>query len=53
MLGPKIEHEYVLTRHNQSDGTGKQAETIDIHGKTYDLTVYNSDIDGTKITEVM
>lgn len=53
MLGPKIEHEYVLTRHNQSDGAEKQEETIEINGKTYDLTVYNSEIDGTKITEVM
>lgn len=53
MLGPRIEHEYVLTRHNQSDGAEKQEETIEINGKTYDLTVYNSEIDGTKITEVM
>ena len=53
MLGPKIQHEYVLTRHNQIDGVGKPREYIDINGKTYDLTIYNSDIDGTKITEVM
>ena len=53
MLGPKIQHEYVLTRHNQIDGAGKPSEKIDIGGKTYDLTIYNSDIDGTKISEVM
>ncbi|UXC92199.1 AAA family ATPase [Sphingobium sp. RSMS] len=53
MLGPKIQHEYVLTRHNQIDGAGKPREDIVINGKTYDLTIYNSDIDGTKITEVM
>jgi DNA sulfur modification protein DndD len=53
MLGPRIEHEYVLTRHNQSDGEGKEEEYIDIKGKRYDLTRYNSDIDGSKITEVM
>lgn len=53
MLGPKIEYEYVLTRHNQSDGADKQEENIEINGKTYDLTIYNSEIDGTTITEVM
>ncbi len=53
MLGPKIQHEYVLTRHNQIDGEGKPQEHIEIHGKTYDLTIYNSEIDGTRITEVM
>ena len=53
MLGSKIQHEYVLTRHNRIDGTGKQHEKIEISGKTYDLTVYSSDIDGTVITEVM
>ena len=51
-LSPKIGDEYVLTRHNREDGTGKQPETITIGGHSYDLTTYNSDIDGTRITEV-
>ena len=53
MIGPKIEHEYVLTRYNQGDPGEKKSETIEIKGKTYDLTVYNSDFDGSRITEVM
>lgn len=53
MLGPKIEHQYILTRHNKMDGAGKAEETIDINGRTYNLTVYNSDFDGTQIAEVM
>ena len=52
-LASKIEHEYVLTRHNENDGKDKQEETITISGKTYDLTVYNSDFEGTKIVEVL
>lgn len=51
-LGSKIGHEYVLVRHNRGDGKDKPEETVSIHGKTYDLTVYNSDIDGTLIKEV-
>lgn len=51
-LADKIGQEYVLTRHNRSDGAGKQAEHIEIQGKTYDLTIYGSEIDGTRITEV-
>lgn len=51
-LADKIGQEYILTRHNRTDGTGKQPETIDIAGKTYDLTAYGSDVDGTRITEV-
>ncbi|WP_231420797.1 ATP-binding protein [Sphingomonas sp. Leaf205] len=52
-LGPKIGHEYVLSRHNLGDGAGKPEETIDIRGKTYDLTVYGSEIEGTRINEVV
>jgi DNA sulfur modification protein DndD len=52
MIGPKIQHEYVLTWHNQGDAGEKTSEAIQIKGKTYDLTIYNSDIDGTRITEV-
>ena len=51
-LADKIGQEYLLTRHNRSDGTGKQPEFIEIKGKTYDLTTYNSEIEGTRITEV-
>lgn len=51
-LAGKIGQEYVLTRHNLADGTGKQPEHIEINGKTYDLTAYGSEIDGTRITEV-
>ena len=51
-LGPKIGHEYLLVRHNRGDGQDKPEETVSIHGKTYDLTVYNSEIDGTLIKEV-
>ena len=51
-LGPKIGHEYILVRHNESDGSDKVEETVSIRGKTYDLTVYNSEIDGTLIQEV-
>lgn len=51
-LGPRIGHEYILVRHNESDGAEKVEETVSIRGKTYDLTVYNSEIDGTLIQEV-
>ncbi|PJI88485.1 hypothetical protein DAH55_20120 [Sphingomonas koreensis] len=51
-LSDKVGQEYVLTRHNRSDGAGKQPETIEIRGSTYDLTAYGSEIDGTRITEV-
>lgn len=51
-LAPKIGHEFVLTRHNRMDGEGKPEETVSVHGKTYSLTQYNSDIDGTLIEEV-
>ncbi|GEM_PF-902161 len=51
-LAEKIGQEYLLTRHNQEDGAGKQAESIEIRGSTYDLTTYNSEIEGTRITEV-
>lgn len=51
-LADKIGQEYVLTRHNRADGAGKQAEHIEINGKTYDLTTYGSEIEGTRITEV-
>ncbi|TCJ41259.1 AAA family ATPase [Parafrankia sp. BMG5.11] len=51
-LADKVGQEYVLTRHNRSDGKGKQPEVIEIRGDTYDLTAYNSEIEGTRITEV-
>ena len=51
-LADKVGEEYVLTRHNRTDAAGKQAETIAIHGETYDLTTYNSGFEGTRITEV-
>ncbi|RWQ12706.1 AAA family ATPase [Mesorhizobium sp.] len=50
MLADKIGEEYILTRHNCSDGAAKQPEFIEIRGKTYDLTTYNSEIEGTRIT---
>jgi DNA sulfur modification protein DndD len=51
-LGPKIGDEYVLVRHNRGDGSTKQPEAIEVHGRTYDLTIYDSEIDGTRIAEV-
>jgi DNA sulfur modification protein DndD len=51
-LADKIGIEYILTRHNRSDGSGKQPESIEISGTTYDLTTYNSEIEGTRIGEV-
>lgn len=51
-LADKVGQEYILTRHNRSDGAGKQPEVVEIRGTTYDLTRYNSDIDGTRIAEV-
>ncbi len=51
-LADKIGQEYVLTRNSQHDGVGKQAETVEIRGVTYDLTTYGSEIEGTRITEV-
>jgi DNA sulfur modification protein DndD len=51
-LADKIGQQYLLTRHNRSDGAGKQPEHIEINGATYDLTRYNSEIEGTRITEV-
>lgn len=51
-LADKIGQEYVLVRHNHTDGTGKQAEHIETRGKTYDLTIYSSEIEGTRIVEV-
>ena len=51
-LADKIGQQYLLTRHNRGDGAGKQPEFITIGSASYDLTTYNSEIDGTRITEV-
>ncbi|MGO6926119.1 AAA family ATPase [Rhizobium ruizarguesonis] len=51
-LADKIDNQYLLTRHNRGDGAGKQPEVLSIAGNSYDLTKYNSEIDGTRITEV-
>jgi DNA sulfur modification protein DndD len=51
-LANKLGQQYLLTRHNRADGSGKQQESITIGSVSYDLTTYNSDIDGTRITEV-
>jgi len=51
-LGPKIGHEYILVRHNDGDRGDKPEESISIRGTTYDLTLYNSEIEGTCISEV-
>ena len=51
-LSPKVGAEYVLTRHNQADRGARPEEHIPIRGKTYDLTAYSSEIEGTKIVEV-
>lgn len=51
-LAPKIGDDYVLTRHNRADGTGKQREIIEVRGRTYELTTYDSEIEGTRIAEV-
>lgn len=48
-LADKVGEEYVLTRHNLSDGTNKHEEVVDIRGTTYVLTHYNSEFNGTKI----
>ncbi|ESZ13699.1 hypothetical protein X737_25255 [Mesorhizobium sp. L48C026A00] len=52
MLADKIGEEYILTRHNSSDGASKEPEFIEARGKTYNLTTYNSEIEGTRITWV-
>ncbi|CCF18084.1 conserved hypothetical protein; putative RecF/RecN/SMC protein, N-terminal; putative ATPase involved in DNA repair; putative Chromosome segregation ATPases [Pseudorhizobium banfieldiae] len=52
-LAEKVGQQYLLTRHNRDDGAEKQPEVITIGGTTYDLTTYNSQIDGTRITEVV
>lgn len=51
-LSDKIDMQYVLTRNNQSSGKGKQVESLEINGKSYDLTTYDSEIEGTVINEV-
>jgi DNA sulfur modification protein DndD len=51
-LADKVGQEYLLTRHNRGDGVGKLPEVIEIRGKTYDMTKYGSEIEGTTITEV-
>lgn len=51
-LGEKTGSEYVLTRHNRSDQKDRISETLEIRGKSYDLTKYNSEIEGTCIVEV-
>ncbi len=51
-LADKVDQQYLLTRHNRGDGAGKQPEVLSIGGNSYDLTKYNSEIDGTRITEV-
>ena len=51
-ISGKLGDEYVLTRHNTTDGAGKASEAINIRGNSYDLTTYNSDIEGTRIQEV-
>ena len=51
-LSDRIGEEYVLTRYNSSDGAGKQDETIEIGGKTFELTSYGSEFEGTRVIEV-
>ncbi|MEQ1515138.1 MAG: AAA family ATPase [Usitatibacteraceae bacterium] len=51
-LGDKIGSEYVLARHNRADGNGKPLETIAVRGRTFDMTVYGSEFDGTRIVEI-
>ena len=43
---------HFIGANNHPLGIGKQPEFIEIKGKTYDLTTYNSEIEGTRITEV-
>jgi DNA sulfur modification protein DndD len=51
-LGDRVGSEYVLARHNRADGNGKPVETIAVRGRTFDMTVYSSEFDGTRIVEV-
>ena len=51
-LEGKVGSEYVLTRHNRSEQKDKMSETLEIRGQVYDLTKYNSEIEGTCIVEV-
>lgn len=51
-LADRIGAEYVLTRNNRGDGVGKHPETIEVRGQSYNLTAYDSEIEGTRITEV-
>ncbi len=51
-LGERVGSEYVLARHNRADGNGKPVETIAVRGRTFDMTVYSSEFDGTRIVEV-
>jgi len=48
-LANKVGEEYILTRHNRSDGAQKQEEVVEIRGSTYELTRYNSEFNGTVI----
>lgn len=48
-LADKVGEEYVLTRHNVSDGANKQEEAVEIRGTTYELTRYSSEFNGTTI----
>jgi DNA sulfur modification protein DndD len=48
-LACKVGEEYILTRHNRSDGAQKQEEVVEIRGSTYELTRYNSEFNGTVI----
>lgn len=51
-LADKIGEEYVLTRHNVTDGANKLEEVVVIRGGTHRLTQYNSEFNGTKISWV-
>lgn len=51
-LADKVGEEYILTRHNLSDGANKQEEVVEIRGSTYELTHYNSEFNGTTISWV-
>lgn len=51
-LADKIGSQYVLSRFERSDGGSREIETVDIDGKTHNLTQYNQEFTGTRIVEV-
>ena len=51
-LGPYIGKQYVLVRHNKGRQKHKQNETRVIANRRFEITVFDSDYNGTEILEV-